>query len=209
MREANFPGWGEVEWAGYYLKFLLQKTCSDQLAGLVEPFDLIHKRHFVKGQYVWDIRFSADDKNEVPLGAVDEYAGIMEANNGIGVLVADSAVFKDESGSFRRFQEEMKGEISDYEIKAEVEGKNPQPRKEAFMIHKVYAYFFTYADLEEGVRNRWAKDSFQQAMKNSNDLPRGGKYSIKKDSVPRKYLMYVKNFNSDPSEFKKEFPDFS
>jgi len=209
MKDVGFPGWGEVEWAGYYLKYLMQKICNDRLSGIIEPLNLTHKRHFIKGQFVWDARFSADDKNEVPLGAVEEYADIIHTNKGIGIFVADCTVIKDERGSFRRFQEDMKGEVSDYEIKSENEGKNPQPRKEAFMIRKVYAYFFTLADLQEGVRNRWAKDSFQQNMKNSNDQPRGGKYLIKIDSVPRKHLLFVRNFNEDPTEFKKEFPDFS
>lgn len=209
MKEAGFPGWGEVEWAGYYLKFLLQKTCSDQLSGMVKPLDLEHKRHFIKGQFVWDARLSSDEMSAVALGAVNEYADIIEANGGIGVLVADAAVIKDDSGDFKRFQSEMKGEVSDYEIRAEVEGKPPQPRKEAFMIRKVYAYFFTLADLKEGVKNRWAKDNFQRTMKNSNDQPRGGKYMIKIDSVPRKHLLFVKNFNEDLTEFKKEFPEFS
>jgi hypothetical protein len=209
MKEAGFPAWAEVEWGGYYLKFLLQKLCGDVLSGVAEPLDLSHKRHFIKGDYVWDAHLSAEDKNEVPLGAVDEYADIIEANDGIGVLIADAYVQKDETGEFKHFQEDMKGGLSEYDIKAAMEGKPPQPRKEAFFIRKVYAYFFTPADLESGIQNRWAKNSFQRTMKNSNDSRRGGKYSIKIDSIPKEYLLFVKNFNEDAKEFGDEFPEFN
>jgi hypothetical protein len=208
MRDAKFPCWSEVEWAGYYLKYLVQKTCENQLSGQVEPLDLEHKRHFVKGRYVWDAHLSADDKNEVILGAVDEYADIIKTNGGIGVLVADSIVIKDDTGEFKRFQEELKGGISEYEIRREREGRPAQPRKEAFMIRKVFAYFFTLEDLRNGVETRWARDTFQRTMRNANARPRNGKYSIKIDSVPRQHLLFVKNFNEDPAEFGREYPEF-
>jgi len=209
MKEAGFPACAEVEWGGYYLKFLLQKLCGNELSGVAEPLDLSHKRHFVKGKYVWDAHLSAEDKDEVPLGAVDEYTEIINANGGIGVLVADAVVQKDETGEFKQFQDDLKGGASEYDLKAEMEGKPTQPRKEAFMIRKVYAYFFTRADLEDGLKKGWTKNSFQRTMKNSDDRPRGGKYSIKVDSVPKKYLLFIKNFNEDAIEFAEEFPEFN
>lgn len=208
MKEAGFPGWGELEWGGYYLKFLLQKLCGDELSGQVAPHDLLHKRHFVKGDYVWDAHLSAEDKDEVILGAVDEYTDIIKTNGGIGVFVVDTVFHKDDTGEFKRFQEDLKGGISEYEIKRELEGRPSQPRKEAFMIKKVFGYFFTLADLQEGLKNRWAKDSFQRTMRNSNDQPRNGKYSIKINSIPDKYLLFVKNFNEDAEEFKEIYPEF-
>ncbi len=209
MKEAGFPGWGEVEWSGYYLKFIVQEACKNELSDQVEPLDLEHKRHFVKGNYVWDARLSAEDKNDVVLGDVDEYADIIESNGGIGVLVADAAVIKDDDGDFKRWQEELKGGVSEYEIRREVEGRPSQPRKQAFMIRKVFAYFFTLDILKKGVKDKWAKDTWQRTMRNSNEQARGGKYLIKIDAVPREHLLFVKNFNEDAAEFKKEFPEFA
>ena len=206
MKADDFPGWQEVEWAGYHIKYLVQKTCEEKLANQIQSYDQ-GKRHLVKGNYVWDARFNSHDKTDVILGDVDEYTEIIKKHGGIGVLVVDAAATPDTQENFRRWQEEQKGRTSDYSIRRELEGRPARERKSAYMIRKIFAYFFTLANLQDGVRHGWADDVFQQSMRNANGSSRHSKFRLRINQIPSEYLLLVKNFNEDPDEFEDEFPD--
>jgi hypothetical protein len=206
MKADDFPGWQEVEWAGYHIKYLVQKTCEEKLTGQILPYDQ-GKRHLVKGSYVWDARFNSHDQIDVILGDVEEYTEIIKKNGGIGVLVVDAAATPDTYENFRRWQEEQKGKVSEYSIRRELEGRPARERKAAYMIRKIFAYFFTLDKLQEGVRNGWADDIFQQGMRNAGGSSRKPKYRLKTNLIPSEYLLLIKNFNEDPEEFEKDFPD--
>ena len=206
MKADDFPGWQEVEWAGYHIKYLVQKTCEEKLPGKILPYDQ-GKRHLVKGNYVWDPRFSSHDKTDVILGDVDEYGEIIKKNGGIGVLVVDAAATPDTHENFRRWQEEQKGKLSEYSIRREIEGRPARERKSAYMIRKIFAYFFTLDNLQKGVIDGWADDTFQQSMRNADGSSRNSKYRLKINLVPSEYLLLIKNFNEDPDEFESDFPN--
>ena len=207
MKTDDFPGWREVEWAGFHAKYLIQKICQQNLNGKVSPYDS-GKRHFVKGQYLWDARLNNVESNDVILGDREEYDEIILENTGIGVLVLDSWVEVDRSGDFRRWHEEFKGGSSEYSIQREREGRREQPRKTAYMIVRVFGYFFRPGDLRKGVEEGWAHNTFQGTMRNYDGNPRKTKYQIRKNLVPNQNLLFVKNFNEDPEEFKEDFPDY-
>ena len=57
MKENDFPGWKEVEWAGYHIKYLVQKACQEHLKGAIKPLSQV-KRHLVKGEYLGTPDFS-------------------------------------------------------------------------------------------------------------------------------------------------------
>jgi len=208
MKKAKFPGWQEVEWAGYHIKYLVQKASELYLRGKIKSYDR-NKRHFVKGNYLWDARFNANEYNIVILGDVEEYNNIIKNNSGIGVLVIDAAVNYDFNEDFRRWHEEQKGGSSDYSIEREIEGRPVRVRKTEYMIRKAFAYFFTPDDLKNGVKDGWVDDTFQKGMRNADGSPRNAKYRFKINDVPEKNLLFVKNFNEDPEEFKEDFSEYN
>lgn len=209
MKNNNFPGWQELEWAGYHTKYLIQKECELKISDKVQPYDLDKKRHFVKGNFVWDARFNAEDSNYVPLGDVTEYDDIIKRNNGIGILAVESAVSCDRDGDFRRWHEEQKGGSSVYTLTREMEGRPVRLRKTAYMITKVLAYFFPADIWKNGIDEGWISDKFQRTMRNADGSPRNPKYRLNLARTPEEYLLFVKNFNEDPEEFAEEFPDYS
>lgn len=208
MKEANFPGWREVEWAGFHVKFLVQNACRKYLSGKVEPLE-IGKRHLVKSAYLWDPRFCANEEKLVILGDVDEYRDLIrkEGNGGIGILIIHTVAHDDLDGDFRRWHEEFKGGPSDYTIEREIEGRPPRVRKTRYMITMVSGYYFTLEDFERGVDEGWLRDNFQEGMRNWDGTPRKSKYLLSLYETPREYRLFVKNFNIDPNEFRVEFPD--
>ncbi len=209
MRDDNFPGWMEVEWAGYSIKYLVQKVCKEKLNGQIAPYDL-GKRHLVKGNYVWDARFFANERGyDVILGDLDEYGTIVRENGGIGILVVDSVVSRDLTGDFKAWHEMIKGGASDYSIERENEGRPSRVRKSAFMMVKVFAYFIIPEDLEAGVSAGWLDDKFQQNMRNADGSPRNPKYRLRASLIPHENLLFVKNFNTDAEEFAEDYPEYA
>jgi hypothetical protein len=73
------------------------------------------------------------------------------------------------------------------------------------MIRKIFAYFFTLDNLQKGVIDGWADDTFQQSMRNADGSSRNSKYRLKINLVPSEYLLLIKNFNEDPDEFESDF----
>lgn len=211
MKEEGFLGWAQVEWAGFYIKYLIQKICQENLSNTnIRPYNLERNRFFIKGSYIWDARFHANDEyKRIPLGDVEDYDNIAEQNEGIGILIVDSVASPDNDGDFRRWQEEIKGGPSKYTITREMEGRRPQPRKKDFYIKKVLAYYFTPDDLRIGVDEKWIDAEFQDKWRNADESDRNPKYRLHLNRVPKNYLIYAKNFNEDPLEFAEDFPEFS
>ncbi|MDD3035287.1 MAG: hypothetical protein PHT25_11955 [Bacteroidales bacterium] len=209
MKENNFPGWGEVEWGGYYIKYLVQKISKERITGGIEPYDL-GKRHLVKGNYVWDTRLFASERGyDVILGDLEEYGAIVRENGGIGILVVDAVANRDLEESFKTWHERIKGGSSDYSIEREIEGRPSRIRKTAYMIVKVFAYYITPDDLKEGVTAGWLDTKFQRNMRNAGGSPRKPKYRLKAGSVPPGKRLFVKNFNADAEEFAEEYPEYA
>jgi hypothetical protein len=207
MRDDGFPGWRDVEWAGFHIKYLVQNECRRKLPEIL-PYDQ-ERRHLVKGRYVWDSRFNANEEEEVILGDVQEYDTIVRENNGIGILVVDAYASYDFDGEFRRWHERLKGGSTPYTALREAEGRHPRLRKDAYMIRKVRSYFFTSDDLRDGVRDSWLDATFQEGLRNADGSPRNPKYRFRIGDVPNRYLLFIKNFNEDSVEFAEEYPEFS
>ncbi len=210
MKDAGFPGWQEVEWAGFYIKYLIQKACEEGRAGELQPYDQKRrKRHLVKGNCVWDARFYASDSDKIILGGVDEYGELVNSHGGVGILIVDAVANSDLNGDFRRWHEELKGGSSEYSLEREMEGRPVRPRKTNFYIKKALAYFFTPEDLQKGLAEGWIDDRFQRNMRNADGSSRSPKYRLKISLVPNENLVAARNFNEEPEEFEEDFPGYS
>jgi len=145
----------------------------------------------------------------VILGGVDEYEELISSDGkgGIGVFVVNVVVHEDFNEDFRRWHEEQKGGESNYTLEREADGRPTRRRKTAYMIVNVMAYYFRKQDIDKGVKNGWMRNDFQLGMRNYDGTPRNPKYMLCLDQVPKKYLLFVKNFNQDPEEFNEEYPD--
>lgn len=206
MRAADYPRWQEVEWAGYYIKYLIQKSIEAKSEGKIRG-RMQQKWHFFSGDYIWDVRFHADG-DKVILGDVDGYLEVTEKNNGIGVLIVDALAGPDWNREFRDWHEEFKGGPSQYTSERERDGRPVRIRKFNFFIKKILSYYFPYGDFQRGIEDGWVK-TFQEGMRNANGSPRNPKYRLIPHKIPEEYLLTIRNFNEDPDEFREDYPQFA
>jgi hypothetical protein len=204
MKEHDFPGWKDVEWGSYHLKFVVKDLCNDFL----EMIDYGDRRYHFKGNYLWDVRYHADGRYNVPMGDIEDTNRIITDSQGLGILIFDIHANSDIQKSFVEWHESLKGGPSSYTIQRETEGRREQPRKTDYFIKKVIAYFFTSSDVQNGINQHWLKTSFQGGFRNSDGTSRKGKYMLDTRYIPPECLLLVKNFNEDPEEFAEDYPDF-
>lgn len=205
MKEAEFPGWRDVEWGSYHLKFVVNDLCNDFL----NIVDFGERRLLFKGNYIWDIRYHKEGKNTVPLGDIEQYSRIIKENNGLGLLIFNIHAEDDRKRSFIEWHEALKGGPTDYVIQREQDGRREQPRKTDYCIKKVFAFYFSPDDIISKIENKWLKTSFQVGFRNSDASPRKGKYMLDTRYIPSDNLLFIKNFNEDPEEFAEDFPEYA
>ncbi len=68
-----------------------------------------------------------------------------------------------------------------------------------FAIIRTYTYFFDKVTFFKGLNDSW----LVPRSKTKNEVF----YEMKYDLIPEKYLLFVRNFNDDRSEFEDEFGD--
>ena len=161
----------------------------------LEMIDNGDRRYHFKGDYLWDIRYHADGRYNVPMGDIEETNQIISKFQGLGILIFDIHANSDVQKSFVEWHEELKGGPSSYTIQRESEGRRDQPRKTDYFIKKVFAYYFTSSDMQHGINDKWLKTSFQGGFRNSDGSSRKGKYMLDTRYIPPECLLLVKNFN--------------
>ena len=111
---------------------------------------------------------------KIPLNdciAMDEAINTYK-NVGLVVLFGDPTY--DESGEFKIWHDDIKGEKSDYVKKAELENKNSRLRKTSISLTHIHYYMINESNVH-------LLDGFQKGMVNSNGNLRNEKYSLDED----------------------------
>lgn len=206
MEEKSWPSWKQVEWPGFYLKHKIRELVSHRY-----PDEFIDwgegALYLLKGDYIWDSRFNAigDRQNEIPFLSVDNINQIIEEAGGLGLIVVNAVVNRDLDGKFREHLERKKHGPSDYDIERELDGRPPKTRKTAFMITRVYSFYFPEEEIHRGPNEGWINPTFQEDRRQSDGGTREGKYLIYLDRIPLYYQLDVVNFNEDSEDWATEF----
>lgn len=201
MKANKLPGWKEVEWAGFYVRHILQFQCKEKAPNDFTPI-IDKKQYQVKGKYLWDIRVrSVERKPNIILNSVEIFEKLIQDNGGIGLIIPNAAMFYDTNEhAFREWQEHIKGKSSEYVLQGETVGRPPRLRKTGFIITRVFAYYLAIDAINRGLNEGWMRNDFQKGMKNADGTLRTPKYIIDLKKTPIDYLLVNKNFNSDPQE---------
>jgi len=215
MYEKGLPSWTENEWAGFYLKHLMQELAVQKYPDEFEELTIKEKKiYLVKGQYLWDTRLKANiaTTGKTPLFGKEQMDALLDEFGGMGLLIALAQSNLDYSGDFRRWHDEFKFlkkgiDKTEYVKQVEAEGRRSYARKTDFMVIQLNAYYFTKQDILNGIKEGWIEDTFQATMRQSDGGTRVGKYAIYLDRVPKKNLLFIRNFNTDREEFAEEFDD--
>lgn len=206
MKEKGW-NWKEVEWPGFYLKHKIRELVISRYPSDFEEYNQ-GKLYLVKGEHIWDTRFNVQQRgtwNHVPFMSTDNINKLIEECNGIGVLVVNAIANYDLGFAFYDWHEELKERPSDYTEQREAEGRPSRVRKIAFMITRVYAYYFPNDSIHQGVDEGWINPSFQSTARQQDGGLREGKYELLIDGIPLHHVLGVTNFNEDSEEWAAEF----
>jgi len=186
LKEAKY-NWRQMEWVGWYFEYMARKTLIDRIGGKVGPkygkTTLDYQKNFV-----WDFKSHILNSPGHPWAIMNDCEAAnrcIEENNGIGFIIAvGEAIYNDEDGSFYKWHEELKGEISAYVRKRIARGAPSRRRKTAFEIHEYLMIFIQNKEqVESAIEEGWLSGDTQIGWRNADGSPRRAKYKIKVDSI--------------------------
>jgi len=188
MKKSNSNNWKQMEWIGWFLEEESRMLLSSKIGGTKGP-SFGNTAFDYKNKYVWDIKsHSVEDKNGVSKTEciLNDEEAIDCALNEYGVVGFVIYTYKpdyDISGDFKKWHDELKGEISEYEKERMKRNAPSRSRKSGCVIKSLIIIKLTKEDIEKGQREGWIKD-FQKGMRNADGSPRRNKITIKIDKVP-------------------------
>ena len=201
MQEHKYSYWSEVEWPGFYVKFLAQDFCTSIPEFRFKPISRA-KVHRIKGDFLWDFR--THDINSDPsviLNDAFDLENDIVNNKGIGIVLLVIIPDMDVGHEFRDWVEAQKGGPSEYSIRVrDEEGRPPRVRKKGFFVLEGRVFFLKPGDLDRGVKEGWMSRNFQKNMRNADQGRRNAKYVLFIDEVPDDILIARKKFNIAPGE---------
>jgi hypothetical protein len=209
MEKRDWPSWKQIEWPGFYLKHKIRELAIQKFPADFEPWN--HGTlYLLKGEYIWDTRFNAitgDERyaGQIPFMSVESIDRILDDSDGLGLFVVNAVANYDLDGKFIDYLEQKKLGKTEYDLEREAEGRPPRRRKTAFMINRVYSYFFPGEDIHKGPRDGWINPKFQEDRRQFDGGTREGKYLLYLHKIPPYYMLEVTNFNEDPDDWEAEF----
>ncbi|MCL2744883.1 MAG: hypothetical protein FWE67_13625, partial [Planctomycetaceae bacterium] len=159
MRDGNSPHWRQMEWVGFYFQFL----CEEYLDGLFQFQTPTYDKVFFDGFYTIPFDFKAHVANtrKVPLNDSEAMLSAIKEYGSIGIILAlGEAEYDDVEKTFRRWHEEIKGELSEYVKEGEQINRKSRRRKQSFVLSKILIIEITDNTLEKC-------GSFQKGFRNS------------------------------------------
>jgi hypothetical protein len=182
--------WRQMEWPGWYFEEFGFKFLQSSIGGKIGPrygnttFD--YQNHFV-----WDLKLhSLNGGNMLVLNDWEAVREVFLDHNGVGFIIGIAKMEYDITGEFKRWHDNLKGGVTDYEIKRINRGAPARRRKTAFTLTKLILIFFTdLFYIEKGKKEGWIRE-FQRGMRNSNGSARRPKVAIDLDSIPSEIIIW-------------------
>ena len=150
MRDAGFEYWRQVEWIEFYFKFLCQKY----FAGIIDiPGKKYGNTEFDAFREIsWDFKVDSVNLGTYSVTANDAEA-IADTLNGYGfygiILAIGDMGFDDKETSFKKWHDELRGEVSKYDTYKINSYIMSQTRKTAFTLEEIYFVCFNSETLHQ------------------------------------------------------------
>lgn len=174
MRDSGCRNWRQMEWPGWYFQFqcerILARECEFQIPG--PAYGNVEFDGF--RNIPWDFKVHANNAGQakVPTNGYQEVLQALQKYGKVGFIVAcGNASFDDESATFKRWHDALKGEISAYEQERIQRGASSRRRKSCFVFTSLEFVFVDQNTIEYCGR-------FQAGMRNSNGTPRQAKVML-------------------------------
>lgn len=179
MKDNNYNQWRQMEWAGFYLQYIVSKT--NQKDHFLIPGRKIYKTvfdaHWIPSDFPIDVKFHSNLNNNgkhnlnIPLNDCESMDEAINLFGEVGIIVLFGDPEYDTTGEFKIWHDSIKGEKSEYVKKAELENKNSRMRKTAINLTHINYYSINESNVN-------LLDGFQKGMINSNGTLRNEKYRL-------------------------------
>lgn len=191
MRDAGSKHWRQTEWIGFYFEFLceIHFDCIIDMPGKKygnTEFDAFY-------EISWDFKAHAINAKSAKYEVI---ANDMEAMNNTlsdyghyGMILANGeAKYNDEEGTFKKWHDQLKGEMTQYQKERIRRGAKSKLRKTEFVLSEIRFICF---DME--MLNQCSK-SFQKGFRNADGSPRKEKVKVDIRKIPSAALITTQNF---------------
>ena len=139
MKDAGFNQWRQIEWLEFYFKFLCQKHFDDIIDIPGEKYDITKFDAF--REISWDFKVDSVDAEAYSVTASDAEA-IADTISDYGyygiILAIGNIGYDDEETSFKKWHDELRGEVSKYDTNRISAGIMSRTRKAAFVLEEIH-----------------------------------------------------------------------
>ena len=177
-----------MEWMGFYFEFLCQ-THFEGIVGM--PGKRYGKTLFdAFAEISWEFKtHAANSGSYVITNATEAIVNTISEHGYYGVIIAiGEAEYNDEDGTFKKWHDDLKEEISQYEIDRINRNAPSRPRKTEFSLSEIRFACFNAETLSE------CASAFQKNFRNADGKPRREKVQINIRRIPDDALVATKIF---------------
>ena len=189
MKDAGSRQWRQMEWMGFYFEFLCQK----HFASIIDmpgkrygntEFDAFY-------EISWDCKAHAANttSHNVITNDTEAVAKTIDDYGHYGIILAIGEVeYNDEEKTFKRWHDELKEGISQYEVNRINRGAMSRRRKTEFTLSEIHFICLSDHTLSQ------CSGSFQKGFRNSDGSLRRTKVMIDIRKIPNAALIATEKF---------------
>ena len=189
MKEGGSKQWRQMEWMGFYFEFL----CQNHFEDIVEmPGNRYGNTEFdAFAEISWDFKTHAanSDNHTVITNDTEAIANTISDYGCYGVILAIGEVeYNDEERTFKKWHDDLKGGISQYEQNRINRRAMSRRRKTEFVLSEIHFVCFDAETLGQ------CAGSFQKGFRNADGRPRREKVTINIRRIPDEALVVTQEF---------------
>lgn len=187
MKEHDFAHWRQMEWIGFYFQFLCEYSLKDLFEFQKPRYDNVS----FDGFYIIPFDFKAHAMNTSSHQIiVNDSTAIANAINDYGkvglILALGKVEYNDESRTFQKWHEDLKGGLSKYSKERIERGAWSRLRKVEFDLQQI-----SFIEITDKTLIKCG--SFQENFRNSSGKPRRKKVLLDLEEIDKE-IVYILEF---------------
>lgn len=185
MKNANFPHWKQMEWAGFYFQFLCEKYLSNVMEIPGPKYGNV--RFDGKLKIPWDFKAHTinTSSHQIIVNDSEATANGIKDYGAVGLILALGKVqYNDEDRAFQKWHEELKGGLSDYSLERIKRGAWSRLRKVSFDLQQISFIKITDDTLVKC-------GSFQENFRNADGSPRRAKVLLDLEEIDEEMVYFI------------------
>ena len=190
MKNSGHRQWRQMEWMGFYFELLCERAFSSIFAMPGKKYGNATFDAF--GEISWDFKAHAGNTTNHTIITNDTEAveNTIDEHGYYGLILAIGEVeYNDEELTFKKWHDDLKGGVSNYEISRIERGAISRRRKTEFVLSEIH-----FICLDDETLNQ-CSGSFQEGFRNSDGSRRRPKVTINVERLPDEALVATRIFN--------------